>query len=105
MRREDQPRAALEGVLDRGKRFADTRVVRDLAVLERDVEVHADEESFVLNGQIANGANAFEGASHVRLPRSELRSELGLAWVRASKQRAARARSCGSRSPTRCRTS
>ena len=45
MAREDDGRALLERVLDRRQRGPDARVVADHAVLERDVEVHADEDA------------------------------------------------------------
>ena len=48
VRAEDQPRAALEQQLDRGQRRADARVVGDLAVLERHVEVDPGEHALAL---------------------------------------------------------
>ena len=45
MRREDHRRALLERVPNRRQRRANARVVGDDAVLERDVEVHADEHT------------------------------------------------------------
>src|SRR5258708_1163144 len=48
MRKNDRTRAALEQQLDRWKRRADARVVGDVAiVVERDVEVHAQEGALV----------------------------------------------------------
>jgi hypothetical protein len=47
---------------------SNARVVRDLAVFERDVEIHADEDALVLDRQLADRENAFEvvraGAGH-----------------------------------------
>ena len=42
---QDDPRALAEQVADRRDRGADARIVGDLAVLERDVEVDADEDA------------------------------------------------------------
>ena len=50
--REHDRRALSERVLDGGQRRLDARVVADDAVLQRDVEVHADENALALEIQI-----------------------------------------------------
>ena len=56
-RQDDAARARLQRVFDRRDRLAYTRVIADDALLERDVEVHADEDALVLQIEIANGAS------------------------------------------------
>ena len=51
VRREDHRRAALERVPDGRQRRPDARVVADGAVLDRDVEVHADEHALAPRGR------------------------------------------------------
>ena len=48
--------AAPEQVLERGERRADARVVGDAAVLERDVQVGADERDLPLDVRLPHGA-------------------------------------------------
>src|SRR5688500_7685128 len=45
MRGEDDPRAALAGVFDRRQRGADARIVFDMPVLERNIEINAHENA------------------------------------------------------------
>jgi len=53
--REDDARALRLKVADRRDRGADARVVGDLAVLERDVEVDAEEDALARGVQVADG--------------------------------------------------
>ena len=53
--REDDPRAVGEQVVDGRDGGADARVVGDLAVLERDVEVDADEDALAGDVDVADG--------------------------------------------------
>ena len=55
VRRQYQARAVPQRVLDAGQRLANARVVHDAAVVERDVEVNAHENAFVVQRKIANG--------------------------------------------------
>jgi hypothetical protein len=43
---EDEFRAAIEQVLDRGNHSLDAGIVGDLTVLERHVEIHAHQDFF-----------------------------------------------------------
>ena len=52
---EDEARALREQVLDRRQRGADALVVGDLAVLEGDVEIDADEDAFARRVGVADG--------------------------------------------------
>src|ERR1019366_8578130 len=60
----DEPRTPLERVLDRRQRFADARVVGDLAAFEGHVEVDAQKDPLVLDGEIANRADPEERTGH-----------------------------------------
>ena len=55
MRSEDQAGAFLNGHAQCGERFANARVVGDDAVLERDVEVHADKNALAAEIEIIDG--------------------------------------------------
>src|SRR6267143_1054679 len=50
VRRQNQPPAFLDGETQRRQRLPNTRVVSDYAILERNIEVHADEHT--LSAQI-----------------------------------------------------
>ena len=82
-------RAALDEPLDRGQRGADAEVVDDLAVVERHVEVSAQEHALARDvGQV------FE----------ERELQVGRRVSGSQRRRRARGRRGGSSSPTRCRT-
>src|SRR6185312_1257735 len=50
---DDQPGSALDEMLDGGERLTDARVVRDFSLaIERDVEIDAQEDALVLDGEI-----------------------------------------------------
>jgi hypothetical protein len=55
VRGEDDAGLAAQSVLDGGNGFADARVVGDDAVLERDVEVDADQNTFAGEVEVADG--------------------------------------------------
>ena len=56
MRGQNEPRAVAQGVLDGGQGLADARVVGDAAdFVERNVEVHAHEDTMIAERQIADG--------------------------------------------------
>ena len=54
MRREDHRRAVIERVGDRRQRRANAGVVGDPAVLDRDVEVDADEHAPAVEAKVVN---------------------------------------------------
>jgi hypothetical protein len=55
MRRQYQPGAVPQRVLDGGQRLADTGVIHDPAIVERDIEVNPHENALVIQRKIANG--------------------------------------------------
>ena len=55
MRSEDKARAFLNGEPKRRKGLANAGVVGDDGILERDVEVHADEDTLALEIEIVDG--------------------------------------------------
>jgi hypothetical protein len=55
MRSENQPGAFLYREAQRGNSFSDARIVGDDTVLQRDVEVDADENAFALEFEIVDG--------------------------------------------------
>src|SRR5271168_2737900 len=55
MRSEDEARAAFDGQAQGGQRFADAGVVRNAATLERDVEIHTNEDALAGQVEIADG--------------------------------------------------
>src|SRR4029079_10036112 len=83
VRGQNHRRALLERVCDRRQRGPHARVIRDAAILQRDVEIDADEHAPAAEREVPNGTHA------VTVP--------------AAPCRAADRRS-GSNSPTRCRT-
>ena len=96
MARQDHPGPFVQEGHDRRQRGADARVVGDLAVRQRDVEVDADEDALpgrveVPNGQLVH-RESFRGAIRRPRPAAEL-----------PRTRSGRRR--GSCSPIRCRTS
>ncbi len=54
MRREHKLAAALQRQLQRRQRLTNARIVCDLALIERDVEIHADEHPLAGQIQISN---------------------------------------------------
>ena len=52
--REDHPRAVGQEEVDRRDRGTDARIVRDLAVLQRDVEIDADEDALAGDVRVAD---------------------------------------------------
>src|SRR5438045_1265183 len=73
VRREDHLGARLDGVFDGRNRPDYALVVRDLAVLERHVEIHADEDALTSNGKLVDPANAVEREHQVFLAISTAR--------------------------------
>jgi hypothetical protein len=69
VRDEHDPRAASAQLVDRGKRCADSHVVGDLAIVERDVEVDADEHALAVQvAEIGEGSHSsFCTSSTMRL--------------------------------------
>ena len=63
MRSKDEPRSAFDGQAQRGQRFADTRVVGNAATIERNVEIHADENALAAQFKVANGKFAHDRGS------------------------------------------
>ena len=55
VRSEHETRASFDGKPQRGQCLADARVVGDAAAIERDVEIHADENALAAHFEIANG--------------------------------------------------
>ncbi len=56
VRRQDEPCAVAQRVLDGGQGLADARVVGDpAAIIQRDIEVHAHEDAMVAEREIADG--------------------------------------------------
>jgi len=55
MRGEDEASTFLDGQAKGGKSFADARVIGDDAVLEGNVEVHADEDALSAKIEIVDG--------------------------------------------------
>ena len=104
MRGEDDGRTALQRVLDRRQRRRDAGVVGDATVLDRDVEVDADEHARARETQIANEYFGILGSTDsLRTQSLKYRSESLWLVVTATGVFAADRRS-GSSSPTRCRT-
>src|SRR6478609_4801668 len=63
MRPEDHTRAGADRFLDRRQRGTDALVVRDLtALIERYVEINANEHALIVQAKIVNRADAVEGA-------------------------------------------
>jgi len=89
-RQDDLGALGQEGV-DRRDRRTDPRVVGDLAVGERDVEVDTDEDALARGVEVANGQLVH------RFRRGRRRA--------VERQRSRSGRRRGSCSPTRCRTS
>src|SRR5260370_19935648 len=56
-----EARSALDGMLDGRQGFADARIVGDLALFERHVEVNAQKDAFVLDGKVPNRSDAVQG--------------------------------------------
>src|SRR5205807_10529654 len=52
---ENQTRSMPQSVFDGGQGFADSSIVHDAAIVEGDVEIHAHENTMVVERQIANG--------------------------------------------------
>ena len=87
VRRQHDARPLFEGVPDGRERGTNPCVVRNLAVLQRNVEIYPNERGDAFEVQVLDRTNRF---GHAISPRST---------------RSARGRACGSRSPTSCRTS
>src|SRR4051794_22334571 len=85
---EDDPRALAHEIADRRECGADPGVIRDLAVLQGDVEVHPDEDALARGVQVLDRALV-----HVRFPP-------GTGTRRGSLRRALWARVQARRSPT-----
>ena len=54
VRRQNEPRAMAQRVLNAGQRLADAGVIHHAAVVERDVEIHAHEDALVVQRKITN---------------------------------------------------
>ena len=52
---QNQARSMPQSVFDGGQGFADSGIVHDAAIVEGDVEIHAHENTMVVERQIANG--------------------------------------------------
>ncbi len=104
---QDQRGALLQDVLDGGQRGADALVVRDRAVLHRDVEVDAHQDALALEIDVANGL-LVHGIPPANRPPAHvgrrIRPERQSVGPRASWPSGWPGRPCGPSSPTRCRT-
>src|SRR6266581_4253426 len=67
MRSENQAGAFFDGQAERGKRLADARVVGDDGVLERDVEVDANENAFAFEVEVVDGELGHDGVYSFQL--------------------------------------
>src|SRR5256886_2638329 len=80
MRDQDHARTALDQVLDRRERLADAGIVDDAAILDRDVEVDADQHALARDVEVANrgflerAAQADVGSQFSRSPMNTARS-------------------------------
>ena len=96
---DDLGGTALEEQLERRQRGPDPRVVGDLPVLERDVEVAADEDALAVDVGGLDGAWEPHRTPGVRLQVGHLR------FRRVTAAAARRDRPADTSTPTRCRTS
>jgi len=86
MRTEDDSCAVIQQVLDGGQSGADAGIVTNCIILQRDIEIHTDENPLALDFNITNGFLA-EHAS------------LTVSWQSWMPDRL-----CGRNIPTHCRT-